>query len=288
MIPQRNLSLLANRLAKARGRRIPEAVLERDYCLAWFLVALSTTPLRARLAFKGGTALKQCYFPDYRFSEDLDFTLITATPFETIRKELEMVFTEAQQASGAIFRFVREDRDAHVNSHTFYISYEGPLPTPATLREVKVDITIREQLVYPLADRPVLRGYDEYNDLPQDAKIIVYSLDEIVAEKVVALMDRARNEPRDLYDAWQLVRGDHVNLGILSNAVARKWTFRGKHVQEVRDEFRIKVARLRKLWEPRLSGQMSVLPEFEDVYRDVSRSLRQAGLTGKPSGRPTA
>jgi hypothetical protein len=34
MIAQRNLSLLSNRLARAGGRRIPEAVLERDYCLA--------------------------------------------------------------------------------------------------------------------------------------------------------------------------------------------------------------------------------------------------------------
>jgi len=64
MIPQRNLSLLSNRLAKAGGRRIPEAVLERDYCLAWFLVGLSRTALSARLAFKGGTALKRCCSPN--------------------------------------------------------------------------------------------------------------------------------------------------------------------------------------------------------------------------------
>ena len=73
MIPQRNLSLLSNRLAHAGGRRIPEAVLERDYCLAWFLVGLSHSSLREHLVFKGGTALKRCYFGDYRFSEDLDF-----------------------------------------------------------------------------------------------------------------------------------------------------------------------------------------------------------------------
>ena len=69
MIPQRNLSLLSNRLARAGRRRIPEAVLERDYCLAWFLVGLSRSALRERLVFKGGTALKRCYFGDYRFSE---------------------------------------------------------------------------------------------------------------------------------------------------------------------------------------------------------------------------
>ena len=60
MIPQRNLSLLSNRLAKGRGRRLPEAILERDYCLAWFLVALSRSPLREALAFKGGTVLRRC------------------------------------------------------------------------------------------------------------------------------------------------------------------------------------------------------------------------------------
>jgi len=46
MIPQRNLALLSNRLAQGGGRRIPEVVLERDYCLAWFLIALSRTPFK--------------------------------------------------------------------------------------------------------------------------------------------------------------------------------------------------------------------------------------------------
>jgi predicted nucleotidyltransferase component of viral defense system len=67
MIQQRYLSLLSNRLAEEGSRRIPETVLERDYCLSWFLVGLSRSALRDRLAFKGGTALKKCYFGQYRF-----------------------------------------------------------------------------------------------------------------------------------------------------------------------------------------------------------------------------
>lgn len=67
MIPRRDLSLLSNRLAEGGGRRIPETALERDYCLSWSLVGLACSPLRDHLAFKGGTALKTCYFPDYRF-----------------------------------------------------------------------------------------------------------------------------------------------------------------------------------------------------------------------------
>jgi predicted nucleotidyltransferase component of viral defense system len=75
LIPQRNISLLSNRPAAGGGTRIREDILERDYCLAWFLCGLSESDLRPALAFKGGTALKRCYFSDYRFSEDLDFTL---------------------------------------------------------------------------------------------------------------------------------------------------------------------------------------------------------------------
>jgi predicted nucleotidyltransferase component of viral defense system len=64
VIPQRNISLLSNRLAASGGRRIREDVLERDYCMAWFLAVLSQSDLKEVLAFKGGTALKRCYFID--------------------------------------------------------------------------------------------------------------------------------------------------------------------------------------------------------------------------------
>jgi predicted nucleotidyltransferase component of viral defense system len=278
VIPPRNLSLLANRLARAGSRRLPESVLERDYCLAWFLVALSRTPLRERLAFKGGTAIKRCYFGDYRFSEDLDFTLLTEASFGDVLQALDPVFDEARRATGAVFRFAREDRRAHQNSHTFYLGYEGPLPSPARGREVKVDLTIRERLVFPLEDRPVLRGYEEYADLPDDATVKAYSLREIAAEKVVALTDRARNEPRDLYDMWHLVTEGQIDLADLAEGIEQKWDFRGKTFTDVRDEFAAKEPRYRRLWGTRLSEQMVDLPQFNGVYRSVRRALRQAGL----------
>lgn len=279
MIPQRNLSLLSNRLAREGGRRIPEAVLERDYCLAWFLVGLSRAPLRERLAFKGGTAIKRCYFGDYRFSEDLDFTLTEEVLFETLRAELEPVFKEVQRASGIIFRFEREDRQRHVNSHTFYLAYDGPLPA-RTASEVKVDVTIGERLVLPLVERSVVRGYEEYVDLPAAATVRVYSLEEISVEKVVALGDRARNEPRDLYDIWHLTTEGHVDLDQLKDEVEKKLEFRGRALTTLGEEFMKKEARLKKLWRARLAAQMAGLPEFDRVFRAVHHSLRQAGLAG--------
>ena len=143
MIPQSDLSRLSNRLAEQGGRRIPETVLERDYCLSWFLVGLASSTLRHRLAFKGGTALKKCYFGDYRFSEDLDFSLIKETSWEEIERHLAIVFEETREASG------------------------------------------------------------------------------------VEVLDRARNEPRDLYDLWFLTANGHVRLRDLRDPVERKLEFRG-------------------------------------------------------------
>ena len=277
MIPQRNLSLLSNRLARAGGRRVVESVLERDYCLAWFLVGLSRSPLREALVFKGGTALKRCYFGDYRFSEDLDFTLAEPRELDAILAGLEAVYAEVQRASGIVVRFARADRKRHHNSHTFYLSYEGPLPA-ASPKDVKVDITIREQLVRPVEDRPVLRGYEEYADLPEDAPVRVYALEEIAVEKLVALTDKARNEPRDLYDLWHLTSEGHVDFATLVPEVEAKLAFRGRTRDAMTPEVAAKEARFKKLWAVRLGQQMATLPQFDDVFRAVRRSLRDAGL----------
>jgi predicted nucleotidyltransferase component of viral defense system len=225
MIPQRNISLLSNRLARDGSRRIPEAVLERDYCLAWFLAILAQSPLKAVLAFKGGTALKRCYFEHYRFSEDLDFTLLQPTELPEILRQLETLYANIRDASGIQYGFDRLDRHGHVNSHTFYLNYSGPLPRG---NSVKVDITINERMTQPCGDRAVLRSYPEFEDVPEGRQITAYSLPEIAIEKTVALTDAARTEPRDLYDLWYLTGEGGVDLSAHHDGIREKLRFREK------------------------------------------------------------
>lgn len=73
---------LRARLDAARRRTgMPWEVLERDYLLSWLLAGIGqVSSLRETLVFKGGTALKKCYFGDYRFSEDLDFSGLPGVP----------------------------------------------------------------------------------------------------------------------------------------------------------------------------------------------------------------
>lgn len=203
--------------------RIREDVLERDYCLAWFLSALSGSDLKPALAFKGGTALKRCYFADYRFSEDLDFTLREPLSFEEIRARLAPVYAMIQEQSGIVFTFDRQDPRVRVNTHTFYLRYIGPLPGN---NDVKVDITINEVLSFPLEDRPILRGYPEFADLPENRTILV----------------------------------------------------REKPCEGLQDGLARKEARYRALWNTRLSYQMATLPPFDQVFREMRRTFRQANL----------
>jgi len=58
----------------------------------------------------------------------------------------------------------------------------------------------------------------------------------------------------------------------------QKLAFRGKPSDGIADAIRNKEARLKALWSARLAYQMTTLPEFDDVFRAVQRTLRQADL----------
>ena len=76
----------------ARAAGVEPRIIELDYALGWALRGIARHPeLARRLVFKGGTCLRKCYFPDYRFSEDLDFT---ATQWFA-REEFEEAVAEA-------------------------------------------------------------------------------------------------------------------------------------------------------------------------------------------------
>jgi uncharacterized protein len=86
-------------------------------------------------------------------------------------------------------------------------------------------------LAFPLAERPILRGYEEFSDLPENRSVLVYSLEEIAVEKTVALADPARNEPRDLYDLWHLTANEGMDMGPLVSQICRKLEFRRRECE---------------------------------------------------------
>ena len=94
MIEQKEINKIATK------NRVSDRQIEKDYVLSWLLFAISKNEiLYNSLIFKGGTVLKKAYFEDYRFSEDLDFTLID----ETVSNE--QIFAEFNN----LFEFIKEE-----------------------------------------------------------------------------------------------------------------------------------------------------------------------------------
>ena len=123
-------------------------VIEKDYVLGWLLCAIAAQPeLVDRWIFKGGTCLRKCYHETYRFSEDLDFTVIEDGPetpeallpiFERVREWLldrsgiEIVIDEES--------FQRRKNRRGNPTTVGRIAYRGPR-NPPTLPKVKIDLT---------------------------------------------------------------------------------------------------------------------------------------------------
>jgi predicted nucleotidyltransferase component of viral defense system len=255
MIPQRDLSLISNRLLKQiGGRRVPDQTIELDYALGWFLCEMSSHSIAQSLAFKGGTALRRCHFGEYRFSEDLDFTLLTdELTFEQIKSAFEEIAASVAAKTGMDFSFFKEDSQSHLNSHTFYVAYTGPM---RSRREFKVDITKREVITGNLDELKIIQTYLEF-DFPEHQKLKVYSIDEIATEKIVALTDPKRSQPRDLFDIWTLVENRDLDLAMLAPAIAEKLRFRDRSPDGLSEAFDKKEKLLKATWNNRLDPQMT-------------------------------
>lgn len=95
MIPRREL----RRIAREQG--VPETTIERDYAQNWLLKHLSSIDM----ALKGGTGIRKVYIADYRFSDDLDYTLLEETAPEVIEEDIKHAVQKAEEESGTEFHF---------------------------------------------------------------------------------------------------------------------------------------------------------------------------------------
>ena len=95
MITERELRRVAGRIGLGVGQA------EHEYVILCALNALSQTPLLSEtLCLKGGTALRQLYFPDWRHSVDLDFSVLPAFPAEQLKTCISVWFEQVETLHG--------------------------------------------------------------------------------------------------------------------------------------------------------------------------------------------
>ncbi len=271
MISQREVQRLAYE------RQVPEQMIELDYVLTWLLGALASPKQSPRLIAKGGTTLKRVYFADWRYSEDLDFTCEQTLLPEELENTLTQGCQRVRDTAGletSVGSLEPRGEGELRRNITAYVNYIGPLQRTRRPRQLKVDVTFDEILVNAPVTRGLIRAF---SDEPKpSAKVVVYPLEEICAEKMRTLLQRT--EPRDLYDVWRILseQADEIDTQTLAATLRAKCDHRG--VSFTRASTILSPERVRKYqtaWERRLREQMPDIPPLETVVRETRRLLRE-------------
>lgn len=255
---------------KSREAGVRDQQIEKDYVLSWLLQGVAQhEQLSTAIVFKGGTVLKKIYFEDYRFSEDLDFTLLNNNIpneqiFEWFKKTFEYVLEEANIRLEIIDN--NEHEDGGIN---FYISYIGPLGGQGNNKKVKVDISRSEKLEFDPVMKSVLIGYSDLTE----HQLLCYPLEEVLVEKLRTMMQRM--QARDFYDIWYLLEHKQMDVSFYLKEFTNKCESKKLNPADFQKKLAERLPQYKGRWESSLKEQIHNLPDFDQVEREVMRCLKK-------------
>lgn len=266
MIPRAEISKLAFR------EGMSDKVIEKDYVITWILLALADSAFKDYLVFKGGTALKKIYFSEYRYSEDLDFTLRNAITNEKLLAQLNEMLGQLAKEQGLQFEVPPEKIEERADSLTAYVNFVGPLQARMGSRSIKLDFTLSEKLIFPVEAQEI---HSPYSDAVQK-RFATYSLEEVLVEKLCAII--GRTEPRDIYDVNYLFGAINIDFHRILDAFREKAEFKGIEPAKLKESLNDNQDKYERMWKTRLEHQIKELPHLAEVLRELNRNLRKYGL----------
>ena len=255
---------------KANAVGVRDQQIEKDYILSWILFGIAKhEQLSKAIVFKGGTVLKKIYFEDYRFSEDLDFTVLNA---EISNEQIFSWFNE-------VFEFIKDEANIPLdiidnNEHedggiNFYISYIGPLGGQGNNKRVKVDISRSEQLVFEPVMNDVIIGFTDL----EEHQLLCYPLEEVLVEKMRSVMQRM--QARDFYDIWYLLEEHKMDADFYISEFEAKCKSKDLQHTDFPKKLDERLPQYKGRWKSSMSEQIKDLPDFDQVEREVKKHLKK-------------
>lgn len=248
----------------ALKNNVSPEIIEKDYFIELVLFYFSKdSSLCENLVFRGGTALKKVYFPEYRFFEDLDFVIDNKKEINIYQ---EMIIQILQKISSDYP--IKMDKRSMFKSDQLqlFITYDI-IPDIRGVKELKVDI-LQDYYIPKHERKRLLFTYPEFKN--KNSVLETYALESVVCDKIGRILD-VDNEPRDLYDLWYLLK---LNLDI--NIIRKE--FKNKYGYEilipnllreiVKDDYR-------QNWENRLIHQIFDLPDFNILIIDLNKLIKE-------------
>ena len=193
--------------AQARHLGVDPLVIDRDHALGVVLCALARAGVEAwGWVFKGGTCLRKAYFPDYRFSEDLDFTCVDPMSPEDAGRRIAQLAPASELLGVRLLtdRLRIDDKSGGEEvSLEIRVPYEGAVRRSGPPPNLQVHLSFDETLAFAVVSCPLIHPYDDGPDVA--CVLPCYSLEEILVEKLRAICGQRRFAiARDLYDIWKV------------------------------------------------------------------------------------
>ena len=174
------------------------------------------------------------------------------------------------------------ERDPHPGGQeAFTIRARLPWQSHPQTR-VMIEVTVDERVLRPVERRTVIHEYGE----PLEAEVQVYSLEEVVAEKLRAILQQAdmferrewsRSRARDYYDLWRVLdtyRGQ-MDLTGFSSLLQQKCAVRGVAFEGPEEFFCARMlSYVGDTWEQWLGPLVPGLPSFEAVINALRPQVR--------------
>ncbi len=275
------------RISAQKG--VAKSTIDKDWVLGHFIDAVfSISECRNDLVFKGGTYLKKCQYPDYRFSEDLDFTSVNPefifskkllnkiVKFVTNRTEIplsikelkELKYNDKRTGFAAVIKFWGADHPKN----------QPPPPPTRWTTSIKIEIILYEKIYFEIEKRRVVHDYSDSLSKEADS-IPCYSINEVLAEKLRALIQRSYTAPRDLYDIWYLANNtEELNWNEIVKAFYCKMNLKGLKFTGIDQMLNPENDKqLKAAWQNSLAHQIK--PEYLSEYELVRDELKE--LLGK-------
>ncbi len=239
-----------NRQAVISG--IPRAIVEKDFALSTALFCISKSSMAGKLVFKGGTALKKIYFPDARFSEDLDFSVLGIDEKELL-EGLNSLFANKEIDGIKFATLEKEKTNAGLRAA---LKFSFILGQP---QRIRFDFSFRDNIALKPLEK-IITGNGG------TGKLLVLPLEELFAEKIHALF--GRTTVRDLYDVWFLFKN---GIRAKRELIELKFSYYDEKYEPAK--LNAKIDDFRHDWKQDLAQFMKKVPEFETVASETVEFL---------------
>ena len=216
-INREDFNLLVELAMREESYRNMRPVIEKELLHYDLLFALDKQGLLDKLVFQGGTSLRLCYGSS-RFSEDLDFTGgydFTTSKLLDMKECIETYIAsryglEVSVKEPAEISAEPESQDIKVDKWQIAITTS---PTRKDLPKQKIKIEVCNIPSYTKTPQALNANYDFLPDGYGDLLIMTESLDEIMADKLISLVNTTRYvRHRDIWDLrWLKQRGCSIN-----------------------------------------------------------------------------